>query len=1042
MNRRDFLKASTLVPAASAMETALCRRSPHSTVRWEQELDGRWYFHPEHTLPKLDQPRSPELRDESWPEIDVPNFWRPIEYWLWDPTDGASMNYSRREMDRVSKYRFDGYATRAGWYRRWIELPKGMEGKRLFLKFWAVAMIAEVWWNGHPVGSHLGMFGPFECEVTPAVRRGLNLLTVFVAGGRYASYGDMKTLKARGVTVDVASPWLDDLPQSVFWMCGKEGGGGIWQSVYLTACDNVRVENIFFQPRLDGARIEVTVDNGNAQPAARQLRYTLSDYKTGAVLTQEDKPIEVSLLSNQKKTNTFDTARVAPKLWSPEEPNLYWLSVELWDGSHKTDEVRHAVGFRTFEVRGTNFFLNDKPYYLRGATQPPYGLAPWDAGLAYRYFELLRAGNQMITAFNETGGNDIWAHAADVVGIGILDQGPWTWALSGDTPIPPNAQVDAWKKIHSEMVLAVRNHPCILLRSINDEMWFFYHPPRALGTPANHGEYGDKNRERRLKKWQLVSDVIKLTRRLDPTRPICVSGGYARTAEEWKELEPLGIDDGDFDNIHVFNGTYGPSYLCLDVKRDIENRYSLGERPLITDQAGTGYPDNDIGFATKGYIDTVRSTEAWVGDKAYDPRLPFLDVNGQIIKEGYEKIRRHKSIIGGWLIFSNCQWFLNVYDARRIKPFPQIYDSAKHALEPVLVSLESGNRHFVAGDSFATRIYIVHNDIRRTTLKNLHVGWVWTDDKRNSLSQGQAALPDVDYYNTVYAEVELPLPAALPETFTRGCLRLELVSGREPISRNQYPVIVAEPRWFQARTDEHLDVLVLGDAPSVRGALRNILVTPRLESKARWDSIDTRTLAIVTSEYPSENLRAEVDALRQFVVRGGVVLFQNPILAQAEILGLQIHSIPAYFLSDIWDTPDGAWGAEYIDLGKSHPLADGLDPVYDMRWWNSDDAAGPRVSDSILATSGQGVTPGPILVLKTKATTLCNYVAPHGYYNAPWDFPRLFQRPAVVEADLGKGAIIISTLRLAPDPISSRFFLNLVRYSQSRGNQGERTRYF
>jgi hypothetical protein len=131
-----------------------------------------------------------------------------------------------------------------------------------------------------------------------------------------------------------------------------------------------------------------------------------------------------------------------------------------------------------------------------------------------------------------------------------------------------------------------------------------------------------------------------------------------------------------------------------------------------------------------------------------------------------------------------------------------------------------------------------------------------------------------------------------------------------------------------------------------------------------------------------------------------------------------------------------------VDLSESHPLAAGLDPAYDMRWWNSNDAAGPRVSDSILATSGLSTTPGPMLVLEANSTTLCNYVAPHGYYNAPWDFLRLFQRPAVVGANLGKGAIIISTLRLAPDPISNRFLLNLVRYCQSRGSQGGGIRYF
>jgi hypothetical protein len=500
------------------------------------------------------------------------------------------------------------------------------------------------------------------------------------------------------------------------------------------------------------------------------------------------------MTAGEPRTLDIDLGRVSPKLWSPEDPNLYWLAVELWDGRRKSDEIRHAVGFRTFEVRGTNFHLNGKPYFLRGATMPPYGIAPWDSDLAFRYFELLRAGNEMFSAYNETGANDIWCHAADVTGIGMLDQGAWTWALQGASD-PPKELIDAWKQMHAEMVLSVRNHPSILLRSINDEAWFHYLPPRALGSPPDRGRYFDPNRERRLRKWQIVSEVVKMTRRLDPTRPVGASGGYSRTAEEWKDLAPLGIDDGDFDNIHVFNGTYGPSYLPLDVRRDIERRYSMGGRPLISDQAGTGYPDNDIGFATDAYVQTHRVTQAWVGEYVYDQRMPFLDVNGQIIKEGYEKVRRDKGIIGGWMMFSNCQWFQNVWNAHTIAPFPQIYDGVARALEPVLVSLGNPNRHFTAGEVFRSAVCVVHDDIRRDRLTDLHVRWTWADGAGNVLGQGDAALPDLDYYGTSRTTLEFEVPKRLPALMVRGRLRLDLLSSRQEISWNEYPALIAAERW-------------------------------------------------------------------------------------------------------------------------------------------------------------------------------------------------------------------------------------------------------
>ena len=625
----------------------------------------------------------------------------------------------------------------------------------------------------------------------------------------------------------------------------------------MAATDAVRIADVFFQPKLDGGRISVTADSGARTASERQLRYTVSDARTGAVLTQERRPVPLALAADQQKTLDIELDRVSPKLWSPEDPNLYWLTVELWDGRRKADEVRHSVGFRTFEVRGTEFRLNDKPYFLRGATMPPFGIAPNDSDLAFRYLQLMRAGNEIFSAYNETGTNEVWCHAADVTGIGMLDQGAWTWALQGATDPSPEL-IEAWKKMHAEMVVSVRNHPSILMRSINDEAWFHYLPPRALGRPPDRGAYFDSDRERRLRKWLIVSDVVKMTRRLDPTRPVGASGGYSRTAEEWKDLEPLGVDDGDFDNIHVFNGTYGPSYLALDVRRDIERRYSMGGRPLISDQAGTGYPDNDIGFVVDSYADRHRITQAWIGDYIYDQRMPFLDVNGQIIKEGYEKIRREKGITAGWMMFSNCQWFRDVWNARTIEPFPQIYDAAARALEPVLVSLESPTRHFTAGDPFHSAVWVVHDDILRGRLSELHVRWTWLDQTGAQLGSGDAAMPDLDYYRTGKVAVLLEVPRRLPARTVRGKLRLELNSGRQRISWNEYPVFIADEQW---------------SAPEPLQDSRVVMAGP-------------------SSILSPEEVRKAVDS-------GKTVVFQNPPPEQAAALGFRAELIHEHFKSSI-----------------------------------------------------------------------------------------------------------------------------------------------
>ncbi len=1000
-------------------------------TRWSRRLDGTWLFQPEHALSRGVRPQEPSLQDRDWPAIDVPNFWCPNAYWLWRAQPKASQQRWRQELDRVARYKFDAYGTRAGWYRKWIELPESTRGKRISLRFWAVATIAQVWWNGRPIGSHTGMFGPFVCEATKDARPGRNLLTVFVAPGSLTGRVDLDRLKERGVTVDVTSPWLNKLPQSVFVMNGESGdGGGIWQSVDIWSTDACRIDDVFFRPKLDGGSIDVTVDNALDQEAERLLRFTITDRQTGEVLVRDSQPVRLRIPGQSQRSVTIELPKVSPKLWSPGHPNLYNLSVELWDGSSKKDQWQHSVGFRTFRVEGTRFLLNEKPYFLRGATQPPYGLAPWSRDLAFRYFELLRKGNQVVTAFNETGGNDVWCDAADEIGIGIIDNGPWTWAFTKTTVhIPPPPLLDAWKKMHVELVRAVRNHPCILMRSINDEMWFHYLPPCAMGRPPGKGgRFLDRNTKRRLQKWQIVSDVIKLTRKVDPTRPIGASGGYARLAAEWKQLKPLGIDDGDFDNIHVFNGTYGPSYLALDVQRDIERRYSMGSRPLISDQAGTGYPNNDTGYPVDCYVDKWFVPQAWNGSYVYDPRLSYQDVTGQIIKDGFERIRCRKKVIAGWLIFSNCQWFQHVYDAKRIKPYPKIYDRATPALSPVLIAMDPPVRRFVAGEKVPMSLVAVHDDVTKDRIRDLRVSWRWTDGSRR-LGGGQSAMPPLDYYKTVRVDIRETIPAISGNRPVRGKLEIDLFSGSHRISRNSYSVMIAPRAWYQVAKDEKLPLTLVGRDPAWSAALAELGVSARSVDAARWDSLEAERIVIIPEGIA---WKGGVEGLKKFASRGGCVLFHDPSPKTAKMLGFRCEPIHTHFRHSIWDIPNGPWGAEYVDVPDylSNPLAVGFDVMYDMRWWNSADAMPPCVSTKVLA-SLKAEQDGTISILGKAAKNICNYVPPHGYFNnPPFDFRKYYARAVIAEVKIGDGRIMAACFRLAPDPVARRFLLNLLRSLQ------------
>jgi hypothetical protein len=245
-------RAQTALGVGSAYRP---QRLPRLNVpRAEISLNGRWLFRPTQGLGAT-KGSDLNLDDRRWALLDVPAFWRPVEWWLYRGVLGlVSGVYMGDEQRRVQQYAFDAYHTQAGWYRHWIAVPAEARGKRLLVHFSGVASVAEVWWNRQKIRSHIGMFGPFDCDVTPYARYGeKNLLSVFVGASleESATEASARTELSdalRGVGAEILR-----LPSGCFDAARENRNGGIWSPVELVATDPVCIEDVYFRPRLDGA---------------------------------------------------------------------------------------------------------------------------------------------------------------------------------------------------------------------------------------------------------------------------------------------------------------------------------------------------------------------------------------------------------------------------------------------------------------------------------------------------------------------------------------------------------------------------------------------------------------------------------------------------------------------------------------------------------------------------------------------------------------------------------------------------------------------
>ncbi|MGC3988843.1 MAG: hypothetical protein QM796_03995, partial [Chthoniobacteraceae bacterium] len=94
---------------------------------------------------------------DQWEAVTVPHTWNALDGQLGkirNPTDP------------------NGYYRGACWYERALKVPTDWQGKRVFIRFEAAALVARVYLNGELLGEHRGGFTAFCYELTSHLKYG------------------------------------------------------------------------------------------------------------------------------------------------------------------------------------------------------------------------------------------------------------------------------------------------------------------------------------------------------------------------------------------------------------------------------------------------------------------------------------------------------------------------------------------------------------------------------------------------------------------------------------------------------------------------------------------------------------------------------------------------------------------------------------------------------------------------------------------------------------------------------------------------------
>jgi beta-glucuronidase len=234
------------------------------------------------------------------------------------------------------------FAGRVQWYRTSFSPPHVGGLAQWRLRFESVNVDATVWLNGKKIGHHRGAYLPFELAVPLAqMRSGDNDLVVRV--------------DSRGSSNDLPPA---NRPRG-WW-----NFGGILREVYLRAVTTFDLTDLYVQGTPGSpshARITATLHNMSA--AALPAPVTIHIRGPGVDTAQVVDPGTLGPHSAKPIAATVDMP--AAQLWSPKQPTLYEVTVDVPGGQRTTAHF----GVRRWSVGPEGRIrLNGAPLVLRGAS--------------------------------------------------------------------------------------------------------------------------------------------------------------------------------------------------------------------------------------------------------------------------------------------------------------------------------------------------------------------------------------------------------------------------------------------------------------------------------------------------------------------------------------------------------------------------------------------------------------------------------------------------------------------------------------------------
>ncbi len=331
------------------------------------------------------------------------------------------------------------------------------------IRFGAVNFRARLWINGKSAGMHIGGYLPFEFDLTGLAKSGKNDVVLGAT--------DLSAAFKPGAYTEF-TPKDQYKEKSILYPIGSTGQlSGLILPAEIVKLPDAFIDRMWTKTFVEAKKMALRVDL-LAPHTERQNGCQVSAWveELDGTAVQAFPPVTADITKDGGKAE-FEIDWPTPKLWSPENPNLYRCVATLSKNGKEIQRKSVVFGFREFVTKMGDLYLNGKKIVLRSVSKHYQAQAkqPLPADYAKSVIENAKALNANCLRLHANPYPEVFLEEADRRGLLIVNESA-AWTFGAIYDLESGQFWNNLRRAWDDHILRDYNHPCWVIASVENEL--------------------------------------------------------------------------------------------------------------------------------------------------------------------------------------------------------------------------------------------------------------------------------------------------------------------------------------------------------------------------------------------------------------------------------------------------------------------------------------------------------------------------------------------------------------------------------------------